>query len=445
MNLLQNEVVNNNNLNSPSSAPSHHPTNMNVQASSSPATITTGLITANSNTISSNLAVSVNKTQSIPVQHQQQGTIQQQQQQILLNQMAAKATLQGNQQQQQQQLVVNNASTTIMNPSISVPSHSVINNNKIQPQQQSIVATTRLIGPSVQQQNIRNIVPMQPQTIRHTHPPTNAVTLQSQQIQQQQQQIHQFRRPVGNAPPQQMQQQQQFMTQNSMPLQQSQPQSAESSTAMGFYDPMKVLNKPMDSATKSSFQEFTRYQLQYNLSQEQKNNNNNNSGSNSLSDGIQSSVPQQNNATLASTSSSSSSSIATPSANLQQMLIKSEPKQPATTPNVVGPVQVTQTGGGDALGLNNLTDLPDLNLTKNELDSLLPTLNPSELECALFDTKFESLLEGKDLDIDLKNESSVNVPPTNAYKSSSQAVSFPSDTKATTALTAEKKQQQVIT
>lgn len=468
VNLLQNEVVNNNNnLNSPSSsAPPphhhhnqhlHHHPNMNVQASSSPST-TTGLITANN--ASSNLAVSVNKTQSIPVQQQQQqgtaGNVVATQQQILLNQMAAKAatTLQGN--QHQQQLVLNNASTTIMNPSISVPSqHSVINNNKIQPQQQSIVATTRLIGPSVQQQqqNIRNIVPMQQQqTIRHPMQsvPTSPVTLQSQQ------QMHQFRRPIGNAP----QQQQQFMTQNSMPLQQQQPagvqsQSAESST-ITFYDPMKVLNKPMDSATKSSFQEFTRYQLQYNLSQEQKNNSNNNSSSNSLSDGIQSSVPQQNN--VASTSSSSSSSITSPAANLQQMLMKNEPKQPGV-PQAGGVVAMTTQqqqqpqGGGDPLGLNNLTDLPDLNLTKNELDSLLPTLNPSELECALFDTKFESLLEGKDLDIELnsqqqqaKNESSSNVPPTNAYKTSSgsnQVVAkFPSDTKLTTATAAEKKQQE---
>lgn len=490
VNLLQNEVVNNNNnLNSPSnsSAPSSHhhhphlqhhnsPTNINVQASSSPAT--TSLLTANNNA-NSNLAV--NKTQSIPVQQGIAVNVAATQQQILLNQMAAKAattttTLQGN--QHQQQLIVNNASTattTIMNPSISVPSqHSVINNNKIQPQQQSIVAsTTRLIGPSVQQQqqNIRNIVPMH-QTIRHPMQsvPNSPITLQSQQ------QMHQFRRPIGNA----NQQTQQFMTQNAMPLQQQQQQSAgvqsqsaESSSTMTFYDPMKVLNKPMDSATKSSFQEFTRYQLQYNLSQEQKNNSNNNSSSssNSLSDGIQSSVPQQNNVASTSSSSSLSSTSSSPAAvaNLQQMLIKNvETKQTGVVPQaaVVSGVSQQQaqqqqqqtSGGADPLGLNNLTDLPDLNLTKNELDSLLPTLNPSELECALFDTKFESLLEGKDLDIELNSQqakniessSSSNVPPTNAYNKNNSsgsnqvvvATNFPSDTKATAVSAEEKKQQE---
>ena len=126
----------------------------------------------------------------------------------------------------------------------------------------------------------------------------------------------------------------------------------------GFYDPLKTLNKPMDSATKSSFQEFARYQMQYNQQQQQKNQQQQLHHSTDLQN-----VPNS-------------------------MLIKSEPKSSTNDP----------------LGLSSLTDFPDLNLTKNDLDSLLPTLNANDLECALFDTKLDSLLEVKDIDLGLLNQ-----------------------------------------
>ncbi|XP_058819246.1 uncharacterized protein LOC131682072 isoform X2 [Topomyia yanbarensis] len=81
----------------------------------------------------------------------------------------------------------------------------------------------------------------------------------------------------------------------------------------------------MDSVTKSSYQEFTRYQMQYNLSQ-------------------------------------------------QQLSIKQPQQLQAALP---------MSGGSDLLGLSSLGDLPDF--TKNDLDSLLPTLNSADLEGAFLD------------------------------------------------------------
>lgn len=371
--------------------------------------------------------INVNKTQ-LPVQQtvqQHQQTMVQQQQQIVINQGSSQVVNQKGtiatsskliinnsnhsqlhlQQQQQQQLVnhVVPVSTTIINTSLTVPSHVI--NNKLPPQQQSV--TTRFIGPSVQHQqqpqtlNIRNMVPQQHQQQLGPH---QTVLSRSPQMQQQLMQAHQFRQPMTSGANPQQQQQQQFMPQqNAMPS----PSQAGSST--NFFDPMKALNKPMDSATKSSYQEFARYQMQYNLSQQQQQKT-----QQIHSDGAQQTVPIQNpNSSVVTTTTTATNSTT----NLQQMLIKTEPKQPPTN--------------NDPLGLN-LTELPDLNLTKNDLDSLLPTLNPSEFECALFDSKLDSLLEGKDLDLDFnsKNATSTNTigsvkseQPTAAGALPSQAVS----------------------
>lgn len=335
--------------------------------------------------VNNNKCVNVNKTQ-LPVQQQ---TVQQQQhtmvqqQSIVINQgspqvvnqtvaTTSKLIINSNSSHQ----LVNNAvpasTTTIMNPSLTVPSHVI--NNKLPPQQQSV--TTRFIGPAVQQPtlNIRNMVPTQLQ-----HPSSGVVQPQQQtiltrppqasqlhaQIQQQSGHLqgHQFRQPIV------AQQTQQFITQNAMPS----PSQAGSST--NFFDPMKALSKPMDSVTKSSYQEFARYQMQYNLSQQQQQHKT----QQTHTDGPQQSVPIQNpNTNVVSTTSSATST------NLQQMLIKTEPKQPPTN--------------NDPFGLNQ-TELTDLNLTKNDLDSLLPTLNPSEYDSALFDSNLESLLGERDLDL----------------------------------------------
>lgn len=407
VNLLQNEGVNNNLSNSSGVLPTTSNIVMtpNNSAADHQHMQQTSLVNVNNNK-----CINVNKTQ-LPVQQQ---TVQQQhtmvqQQSIVINHGSPQLVNQTGTIATTSKLIINNnssqqhvnnavpASTTIMNPSLTVPSHVI--NNKLPPHQQSV--TTRFIGPAVQQQqlqhqtlNIRNMVPNQhpPGVSQHpqqqtilTRPPQTSQMhaqqlqhIQHQQLQPGQLQTHQFRHPITatGGIVQQIQQTQFITQQNAMPS----PSQAGSST--NFFDPMKALSKPMDSATKSSYQEFARYQMQYNLSQQQQQQK-----THQLQpDGPQQSVPIQNpNPSVVTTTTSSSVT----STNLQQMLIKTEPKQPPTN--------------NDPLGLN-LTELPDLNLTKNDLDSLLPTLNPSELECALFDSKLESLLGEKDLDLDFSSQ-----------------------------------------
>lgn len=383
VNLLQNEGVNN-----LSSSPGAQPTTSNIvmtpnnSAADHQHMQQTSLVNVNNNK-----CVNVNRTQ-LPVQQQ---TVQQQQhtmvqqQSIVINQGSPQVVNQTGTVATTSKLIINSNSshqlvnnavpastTTIMNPSLTVPSHVI--NNKLPPQQQSV--TTRFIGPAaVQQQtiNIRNMVPAQhpsgvpqpqQQTILTRPPLTSQMHAQIQQ--------HQFRQPIaagGSV------QQTQFITQqNAMPS----PSQAGSST--NFFDPMKALSKPMDSATKSSYQEFARYQMQYNLSQQQQQHKN----QQIHPDGPHQSVPIQNpNPNVVTTSSSATST------NLQQMLIKTEPKQPPTN--------------NDPFGLNQ-TELTDLNLTKNDLDSLLPTLNPSEYDSALFDSNLESFLGERDLDLDFSSQ-----------------------------------------
>lgn len=356
MNLLQNEGVNSNlNING-------------VQQGTSSLIVTSNsdtvhlhqmqqsIVNANNN----KCIINVNKTQS-PVQPivQQQSMMGNQVSSQIANQkgvIAANSKLiLNNKLHPQTQQLVNNVpiSTTIMNTSLTVPSHLI--NNKLPTQQQSI---TRFSGPPVQQQtlNIRHTAPSQSQQGQNIVPRSPI---------QQQLQIHQFRQPVASGAVSQQVPQQFAAQPNAMPL----PSQAGSSN---------FFNKPMDSATKSSFQEFARYQMQYNLSQQQQQQTN---VQQSVPEGAQQLVPIQNPSVDAVAVSADT--------NLQQMLIKTEPKQPQAN--------------NDPLGLN-LTELPDLNLTKNDLDSLLPTLNPSELECALFDSKLDSLLEGKDLDIDFNSQ-----------------------------------------
>lgn len=375
VNLLQNEGVNNSLSNSSGVQPSTSNivlTPNNSAGDHHQQQQQTSLVNVNNNK-----CINVNKTQ-IPVQ-QQHAMVQQQS--IVINQGSPQVANQTGTIATTSKLIINNsvnnaappASSTIMNPSLTVPSHVI--NNKLPPHQQSV--TTRFVGPAVQPHQ------QQQTLIRNTaqHPSgaqSQTILSRPQQIQQQQQHQqhlvnHQFRQPMVNASgivqqPQNVQQQTQFVTQ-----QHAMPSPSQAGSSGNFFDPMKTLSKPMDSATNSSFQEFARYQMQYNLSQQQKTQQ-------IHTDGPQQSVPIQHpnaNAAVVTTTTASSTT------NLQQMLIKTEPKQPPTN--------------NDPLGLN-LTELPDLNLTKNDLDSLLPTLNPSELECALFDSKLDSLLEQKDLD-----------------------------------------------
>lgn len=144
-------------------------------------------------------------------------------------------------------------------------------------------------------------------------------------------------------------------------------------SSQSTYNPRWPL-KPMDSATKSSFQEFTRYQMQYNLIQQQQ---------------------QQSSATVKNISNS------------------------------------------ENLGLQHLVDLDEL--TKNDLDSLLPSLNEGDLDTALgIDTirnPIDTLLDAKDLALDL-----INQPPLSTASKSvitgSQSTITPSSASVDTACTA---------
>lgn len=447
VNLLQNEGVNNNNnniINNNLSGVSSSPTSasglIHQQQSQLTSTLVDHQIQQSSVTMGSgnlvnvnNKCINVNKTQ-LPVQQQ---TVQHNpqmvakhnlhQQSIVINnqgstaqvlnhhQQQAKVTLMNNATSQQQQHVNNavNASMTIINPSLSVPCHVI--NSKLPPQQQQQQSPvmTRFIGPAVQQQQqtlIRNMMPVQaPQKIlsRAGLTPSSQISSQMHQMQSMSgnhAQLHQFRQPMpGAAGHLQPNIQQQFIAQqqNKMP-----PTGSSSQLAASFYDPLKTLSKPMDSATKSSFQEFARYQMQYNLSQQQQQQKNQQIPHGDVSQ----SVPQHQNPNIVSTSSSISP-LQTP-INAHQMIIKNaatsvDHKQPSTSlpsPSPSGGAVASNTGTNDPLGLGTLADLPDLNLTKNDLDSLLPTLNPSELECALFDSKLDSLLGGKDLDLDFNTQ-----------------------------------------
>jgi nuclear receptor coactivator 6 len=383
-----------------------------TSSSSSTTTVAEQLVNINNNK-----CINVNKSQ-IPVQQQQHLILpphQQQQQQVVINQhhqnsvqaTTSKTIVNSNNSQH----LVNNvvtASTTIMNPSLTVPSH--VNSDKLPLQQQQSIAT-RFFGPAVQQQqqtlNIRNAM----------HP-----TIGQQQIQRPPQQVHnmqsQFKQPLMSGTVPQQQQQQFNAMPSSLPNHNQSQQAGSSITITNAATPSNstsstnpaLFTKPMDSATKKSFQfdsnliEFDRYQMQYNLSQQQKQ-------IHTLPDQQQQTQQQQPTSTTVPTS---------------PMLIKTEPKQPSSQNN-------------DPLTNLNLAELPDLNLTKNDLDSLLPTLNPSELECALFDSsKLDSLLEGKDLDLDFTASSTTTTTTT---KSQTTAISnrLASTTTTSTSVTINKQ------
>ncbi|ALC38286.1 Ncoa6 [Drosophila busckii] len=157
-----------------------------------------------------------------------------------------------------------------------------------------------------------------------------------------------------------------------------------------------ALNKPMDSATKSSFQEFTRYQMQYNLQQQQQQIN--------LSNGPIDSNEVLSNATATvvgdNTSNVTVDATATPQRQQHQQQLSMQPLGAQSNSQALA----NASGTGQALN-DPLISLSDLDaLTTNDLDALLPTLN-CDLDSTLsLDDKneLESLLQdAKDLDLDL--------------------------------------------
>lgn len=120
-----------------------------------------------------------------------------------------------------------------------------------------------------QQQQQQLLSPQHPHPTQQQHrigPQDAAASMQMQMVHQQQQQQQQLQMQMM----QQQQQLQQQLQQQQMPLHQQQPPQNQQNVDQTdlAYNPRWPL-KPMDSATKSSFQEFTRYQMQYNLSQQQ--------------------------------------------------------------------------------------------------------------------------------------------------------------------------------
>ncbi|XP_021700736.1 uncharacterized protein LOC5571731 isoform X2 [Aedes aegypti] len=201
-----------------------------------------------------------------------------------------------------------NVSPSLVTPPMSVPSSH--KNVSVQQQQQQQQQQPRFnLGPS-------GATVVRPSTQQPVRP-----QLAGAGIVHQQQELH---RPP---PPSQPQQTHSQLSLSRFPIQQQnvsfrQPSAPQTSQQQPFNPRWTAPAHSMDSATNSSYQEFTRYQMQYNLS--------------------------------------------------QQQLVK-HPQSGAT--------------GGDLLGL---PDLPDLG--KNDLDSLLPTLNSADLEGAL--------LDGLDLDLE---------------------------------------------
>lgn len=139
-------------------------------------------------------------------------------------------------------------------------------------------------------------------------------------------------------------------------------------SSQSTYNPRWPL-KPMDSATKSSFQEFTRYQMQYNLIQQQ----------------------QQSNATVKNATNS------------------------------------------ENLGLPHLADLDEL--TKNDLDSLLPNLNDGDLDTALdidaIRNPIDTLLDAKDLVQDLIDQPQLSIASTSISAGSVSTITQPTTSVAT--------------
>ena len=343
------------------------------------------------------------------LQNQQRFLPQQQQQQQLLQQPMGVNTMLANQHQQQQmrQLRVGSGSGV---SGIHQNSPSPLQQQQLQQHQQ------RLIGISNPQQqymsvNSGNMSPAAAHSPASSHHSMHSPHMSTQHTHQQQQLLSPSTTPAQSpltAP---------HITQQLLPPPQSPSAglthnasssnhivpSPASATNMNLPPPPDynqaaavsssrwpaTLSKPMDSATKSSYQEFTRYQMQYNLQQQQ--------------------TQQQQQQIISEIANS---------------LPGASPTQTPSSATASAGGHVSQSSSSSLIGINSgqsvdttldpqtvddLTDplisLSDLDaLTTNDLDALLPTLSCDIDSSLSLDDKneLESLLQAaKDLDLDL--------------------------------------------
>uniref|UniRef100_A0A6B2EK97 Putative subtilisin-like serine protease n=1 Tax=Phlebotomus kandelakii TaxID=1109342 RepID=A0A6B2EK97_9DIPT len=164
--------------------------------------------------------------------------------------------------------------------------------------------------------------------------------------------------------------------------------SVSATSSQSTYNPRWPL-KPMDSATKSSFQEFTRYQMQYNLSQQLQDASFDASTSTNHLDGTNSSHPTP--ATFAGGVDMNH--------HHSTHLVSQTPTTVSGPGGGGGGAGMVTTGHTDHLGINSLGDLDE---SLKDLDALIPSLNSCDFEHSLsLDPKapFESLL-----DLDLSDQ-----------------------------------------
>uniref|UniRef100_A0A1B0GJJ9 Uncharacterized protein n=2 Tax=Lutzomyia longipalpis TaxID=7200 RepID=A0A1B0GJJ9_LUTLO len=249
--------------------------------------------------------------------------------------------------------------------------------------------------------NVVNSVPLGGSTVVSTQSPAMVLPqmwwwqCRCREVQQQQQQrvmithqAHPQQQQQTTVPSVQQQQQhqvlQQDMTTTGTTYRQQQQQTfnivsnAAATPSQSTYNPRWPL-KPMDSATKSSFQEFTRYQMQYNLSQQQ------------LQDTTQ---PQPS---FDATSAAAANHIGSDTTNAHHHSATTTSTTFAGSGVDVVNHQAhqhsTQQHQGDHMvGINTLGDLDE---SLKDLDALIPSLNDFEHSLSSLDPKapFESLLD----------------------------------------------------
>lgn len=227
----------------------------------------------------------------------------------------------------QQTILVNHSSSSNAGPAVVLPDakanlHTIKNSTASNNQTVVNVPPSLVTPPMSVPSSSKNVSVQQQQQPRFNlglRPSNTPQTVRAQAMamrmaQLQQQQLNRFPVQQGGVP---------FRQPSAPHLQQPPQQQQQQQMNAARWN---TAPQSMDSATKSSYQEFTRYQMQYNLSQQQ----------------LHKQASQQ-----------------------------TQQQQPGTT------------ASADLLGLNSLGELPDFG--KNDLDSLLPTLGSADLDGAFLD------------------------------------------------------------